>query len=174
MAETKHISGIYLGNKKVADLAGDGSAGNSIDDTTVSVETSYSSSKTEERLEEVKNTLIAGQESMVNLWQKTALGVKEGNTISHITSEDNSVDKIVVQCYKFVPGDTNIVQVLKEFNNGDEENFYHSENVEFNGVARIKDLYDLKVSLNADGFYESEEIDKSEFVLFNAINVNSV
>lgn len=167
--------GIYLGNVRVANnntaTNGGGGNGTEIDDTAVSDKTTYSSQKTEHRLEEVKNSLIASQEGMVNLWQKTALGVTKGDTISHITSEDNSVDKLVVQCYKFVPGDTNIVQVLKEFNNGDEENFYHSENVEFNGVARIKDVYDLKASLNTDGLYESEEINKSEFATLNRIEV---
>lgn len=163
--------GIYLGGINLTNSNNGSTTSTEIDDNNISDTTTYSSQKTEQRLEEVQNTLITSQESTVNLWQKTALGVKEGDTISHITSENNSVDRLIVQCYKFVPGDTNVVQVLKEFNNGDKENFYHSENVEFNGVARIKDSYDIQVVINKDGFYESEEINKNDYLILDRIEV---
>lgn len=170
----KISSGGYGGLKEDGDgklfAADDGTYKKIINDSDPQSEsTAYSAKKTEHRLKEVQNTLVSGQENLVNMWQKTTLNAVTGTPIFYTTDDENSIDKILVQCYKFVPGEQNIVQVLKDFNNGDGENFYHTDNVEFNGVARIKDSYTLNNIMNNDGLYESSVISKDEFLLLNRI-----
>lgn len=179
---------IYLGNTRVdkipkpIDIKKDGDGTQFLtndgtykriinDESAESENTVYSAKQTEKRLTEVQNTLVAGQDSQVNMWQKTTIGATANMPIYYTTDDTNAIDKIIVQCYKFVPGDKGVVQVLKEFNNGDESNFYHTDNVEFNGVARIKDSYILENTLNEDGLYESEIINKEEFLLLNGISI---
>lgn len=162
---------IYLGNIPIVGNKNSSSSENFINDEGAYPDKVYSSKKTEKRLEEVQNSLIAGQESMVNLWQKNSLSVKANDTITFTTADNGNISKVIVQCFKFVPGEKNTTQIIKNFNNGEEENFYHSECMEFNGVARIRNHYEYKNILNNDGLYESQVINLKEYVDLHRIEV---
>jgi len=107
------------------------------------------------------------------VWQKTSLNVQENNIIKiNATDNDFILDKTLIQVFKFIEGEKDIIEILKTFDNADSENFYYdSENVVFNGVMKIKDAYEYNITLNSDGLYESEDIDVSSFVNINDIEV---
>lgn len=159
-------------------LADDGEYKSLINDEAPdSEDTAYSAKHTEARLKDITNIIKASQDSKVNMWQKTTLNVTAGTPITYETDSDSSIDKVIVQCYKFVEGEDNVVKVLKEFNNSDEANFYHTEHVEFTqndssaSIARIKKEYKLTNTINDDGLYESEVIDKDDYVILHSIEV---
>lgn len=163
---------IYLGSQIIANVGGDNSSAGSgsntdltnlIDDTTASATKVYSSQKTEERLEQVESKLQSSADGTAKMWQKTILNAQNGTAKYYETDADNVIDKIMIQCYKFVPGETGIVQTLKEFNNGDAGNFYYSENVQFEDGMSIKDSFIFHTDLNSDGYYETCLIDKNSF-----------
>lgn len=162
---------IYFGSQKIANVSGNSSSGSGshidlttlIDDTTPLPVKVYSSKKTEERLEEVENKLQSSADGTAKMWQKTILNAENGTVKYYETDADNAIDKIMIQCYKFVPGETGIVQTLKEFNNGDADNFYHSEYVQFEDGMKIKDCYRYQTMVNADGCYETELLDPNSF-----------
>lgn len=157
---------IYLGNIPIVGNKNSSSLPikDFIDDKEPSVDKVYSSEKTEKRLEEVQNSLIAGQESMVNLWQKTILSATNGTTKYFSTNEGNAINKVNVQCYKLVPGDSGITQTLKEYNNGEKENFFFNEkNIEFlKDKVKIRDLYTINKT-SKDNYYETEIFKKVDF-----------
>lgn len=77
--------------------------------------------------------------------------------------------KIFVQAYKFVAGDQDIVSTLKEFNNANKSSFYYDDgNVEFDNGMKIKNQYTILSLLNGE-IYESEVINKADFI--NGIEV---
>ena len=77
--------------------------------------------------------------------------------------------KIFIQAYKFVAGEQDIVAILKEFNNGNKDSFYYDEeNVEFDDGMKIKNQYTILSLLNGE-MYESEVINKADFI--NGIEV---
>lgn len=148
-----------------------------IDDTNPTSRTAYSSEMIEEKLDDLVNNLILpAQNDAPTMWQKTYLNVSAGDTLEMITSEAYTMDKVIVQAYKFVEGATGIVEVLKTFNNAEQNNFYYNpEMVDFvnygDGKMKIKDNYTVDNILNANGYYESALISKSNFVDFNTITV---
>lgn len=73
--------------------------------------------------------------------------------------------KVFVQAYKFVAGQQDIIGTLKEFNNSNKDSFfYNKDKVEFfNSGMSIKNEY-VYTSTKVDDLYESEEIDKSEYL----------
>ena len=68
-----------------------------------------------------------------------------------------------VQAFKQEDAELNITDVFEDYNNELVSNC--SENVvcNENGLS-IKDCYDLNTILNSDGFYETKEISKNEFI----------
>ena len=83
-----------------------------------------------------------------------------------------NLDKVIIQPYKFVAGEENIVEVRSSFDNSEADNFYcDTENVEFDGSMRIKDSFDLNKTLNADGLYETDAIDVSQLYNLYGIGV---
>jgi hypothetical protein len=169
---------VFRGDKQVA--GGGGGTTPPIDPTTIiddvikAPNKVYSSNKTEERLLEVQNTISMGQSDKAKMWQKTYLNVKVGDTLYINTTGDYVLDKVIVQPYKFVEGTQNIVETLKTFNNTEASNFfYNDENVEFTGAMRIIDKYNIGYSFESvDGFYESDMINKSDYLIINGIEVN--
>lgn len=96
--------------------------------------------------------------------QKVALNVKANVDIVIDSALDISDNKILVDSYKFIAGQQSI-QTDKVFNNAESTNFfYNKENVEFTDSMHIKKNYDYTMSLNSDNRYESEVINRSDFL----------
>lgn len=96
--------------------------------------------------------------------QKVVLDAKANTDIVIDSALDISDNKIIVDSYKFVGGQQNI-QTNKVFNNTEMTNFfYDKENVEFTDSMHIKKLYEYAVTVNSDNRYESEIINKDEFL----------
>lgn len=78
---------------------------------------------------------------------------------------ENKKNDLIVQCYEFIPGEQDLVTTLREFNNTDKDNFYYNtENIEFDNGMQIKNNYKLNNTQNDDKFYESELINKNDFL----------
>lgn len=174
---------IYLGEQLVSNVGG---ANNSsppikpsdfLDDTKISADKAYSSSQTEKRLDEVKNTIQTGQDSMVKMWQRSMISAKINDSVNFTTSEDHSLDKLQVQAYKFIEGQTNIVENLNTFSNEEEASFFHSDNAEFSGTIKIKDEFPLPFeehvlnNIVTVQLKESEEINLSDYVSIESIYI---
>lgn len=102
--------------------------------------------------------------------QKNTLNVKTNDTITFST--DGNFLKTIVQCYKLVPGNKGVTQIIKNFNNGEEENFYCTNNIQFSGIAKIKNTYNYQNEiLNDYGLYESEVINLKEYLVIQGIEV---
>lgn len=149
-------------------------SGVGINDDAVLTDKTYSSSKIESRLTEVENTIAGGQNDQVKMWQKTYLNVDNGDTLYIGVSGDIKLDKAIVQAYKFVEGVSDTIEILKKFDNADAENFnYDSNSIEFNGNMKIKDTYLLNKTLNSDGYYESDIINKDLFLQLYRMEVGT-
>ena len=74
-------------------------------------------------------------------------------------------DKIIIQPYKFIPGEQNIVSTIKEFNNAEKQNFiYDPENVIFTEEGmQIKNEF-VYTSVAESDYYKSQEINKADFI----------
>lgn len=168
---------IYLGEQLVGSVGGAGNSTNPvkpsdfIDDTLNSTEKAYSSTQTEKRLNEVQNTIQNRQDSMVKMWQRSVVSAKINGTTNFTTSEDHTLDKLQIQGYKFIEGEIGIVETIKNFDNGDETSFYYSDDVDFNGVMKVKDEHPLGKTLTNDGYYETGIINKEEFLELHNMEV---
>ena len=102
--------------------------------------------------------------------QITTLAVTNGQIIT-IDGTSLNTTKLFVQVYKFIAGNTDLTEVIKVFDNANETNFIHSNDVEFDSECHIKNSYNYESSLNStSNFYETEEINVSEFLELNGIN----
>lgn len=96
--------------------------------------------------------------------QKVTLNVTKNTPIIIETANDS--DKFIIDNYKFVNGEENVIEILYSF----DENFkdyciYNSNEIEFNSEgAQIKHLYQLDTNKNIDDLYETEIINKDDFV----------
>lgn len=115
----------------------------------------------------------SGSAGNVDISQNTFENVA-ANDIKYININGGSLgDKFIGQAYKFIPGESNIVETLKSFNNDDASNFnFNDEIVEFtnNGMG-IKDTYKLKRTKYNDELYITEAFNKDDFVDINTINI---
>lgn len=77
----------------------------------------------------------------------------------------NKQNNLIVQCYEFKEGEQDHTTTLRTFNNTDEDNFYYnSDEIEFKNGMKIKNNYIIANSLNSDYFYESEVINRSDYL----------
>jgi hypothetical protein len=110
--------------------------------------------------------VISGGGDSSNIHQLSFLNVR-ANDVKYLNLDVGNVfTKSLIQAYKFIPGQTNIVETLKSFNNADASNFnYNDENVEFtyNGMG-IKDNYELTMSKYNDELYITESFNKNDFI----------
>lgn len=110
--------------------------------------------------------VILGGGDSSNIHQLSFLNVR-ANDVKYLNLDVGNVfTKSLIQAYKFIPGQTNIVETLKSFNNADASNFnYNDENVEFtyNGMG-IKDNYELTMSKYNDELYITESFNKNDFI----------
>ena len=104
--------------------------------------------------------------------QKVSLNVTSTEPIQIYTNDINN--KLVIDNYKFVEGENDVTSILKEFNNGKKSSFfYNNEEINFddNGI-NIKNEYKLTDTLNSDGLYESDIINKSDFIEISGVKLN--
>jgi hypothetical protein len=110
--------------------------------------------------------VISGGGDSSNIHQLSFLNVRT-NDVKYLNLDVGNVfTKSLIQAYKFIPGQTNIVETLKSFNNADASNFnYNDKNVEFtyNGMG-IKDNYELTMSKYNDELYITESFNKNDFI----------
>lgn len=177
MSKTSLPTGLWLGDINIANLSSGGTVGNTdlsslLDDTTIGNVTTYSSEKIESRIKDVENAISTEQGNMVKMWQKTLLNVTSGTVKRYTTSLDNIIDKIQVQCYKYIPGTKNRMEAINNFDTADVDSFYHSDNIEFDGSMKIKDTYTYDFKTNVDGFYETDVITKGNFIDFLHMEVS--
>lgn len=115
--------------------------------------------------------VISGGGDSSNIHQLSFLNVRT-NDVKYLNLDVGNVfTKSLIQAYKFIPGQTNIVETLKSFNNADASNFnYNDENVEFTDKGMgIKDTYKLTMSKYNDELYITEAFNKDDFVDINSI-----
>lgn len=108
-----------------------------------------------------------------NIHQLSFLDVKT-NDVKYLDLEVGNVfTKSLIQAFKFIPGESNIVETLKSFNNADASNFnFNDEIVEFTDKGMgIKDTYKLNRTKYDDGLYITEAFNKDDFVDINTINI---
>lgn len=103
-----------------------------------------------------------------SLDQKVILNASKGQIIP-IESVTDINQKALVQVYKYIEGEQDIIHTLKEFNNSNSDNFIYSNNVEFNDSCHIKNEYIVHSTLNEiTGLYETK-LNKGEFIDINKI-----
>lgn len=107
-----------------------------------------------------------------SITQKTILNAVNGSERAFI-DDNNSYGKVIINAYKYVQGDDNVVQTLKEFNNANKENFiYNEDNVDFSQGMTLKDTYAFECSLlDPNGIYISETIDLDSFISIDGMEV---
>ena len=96
----------------------------------------------------------------------TFLNVVSGQICTVNIDSGSNLCEQIVQAWEFEEGLDDLITILKTFNNAEKDNFYYNSNeIEFtNSECKVKDKYILNSNLNSDGFYESEIINKDDFV----------
>ena len=104
--------------------------------------------------------------SSSSVTQDAKINVKIGDVLfSKIDS-----DTVIIQAYKIIKEENNIVKTLKDFNNSDSNNFYFdNENTSFNGVVNINKTFsyiytETPNQTSAIKEFCTEYIDFSEFI----------
>ena len=96
--------------------------------------------------------------------QKVSLNATKNNSIEIATADSNN--KLMIENYKFIKGTENTTSIVKKFNNSNKDNFiYNPDEIDFddnNTYVKNKYVYDMKA--NSDGLYESEVINKNDFL----------
>ena len=106
----------------------------------------------------------------IEIQQKVSLNVTSTEPIQIYTNDINN--KMIIDNYKFVEGESDITSIIKEFNNKKESNFiYNNDVVTFNNTSMsIKNEYSLANNLNNDtNLYESDVINKSDFIEISGV-----
>lgn len=98
--------------------------------------------------------------------QSTFLNISNGGTKEILINSQQG--KILLQAYKFIEGEQDIVKILKTFNNMESGNFnYNPENVLFNNPGmQIRDSYTLELCEYLDGLYISQQFNLNDYVSF--------
>lgn len=96
--------------------------------------------------------------------QRVILDAKMNQSYIVESKNDLSEGMAIVQAYKFVQGEQDVIKTVKAFNNSEKENFYYDEsNISFNETGcAIRNEFDVDVTLN-DVLYETSFINKREF-----------
>lgn len=106
-----------------------------------------------------------------NIHQLSFVDVK-ANDVKYLDLEVGSIfTKSLIQAFKFIPGETNIVETLKSFNNADASNFnYRDGVVKFTDEGMgIQDGYELNRSKYNDELYITEAFNKDDFTDIKSI-----
>jgi hypothetical protein len=110
------------------------------------------------------------------MWKKNFQNVTAGDVLELQTSFNFNINNAIIQVYKFIAGKTGLTKIVSDFKSGEAQNYiYNSENVEFSdansGQIKIKDSYSIPISVNEDGFYETQIISKSDYVDIDSFSV---
>lgn len=74
--------------------------------------------------------------------------------------------KAIAQVYRMIPSSTNVINYQNSFDNSESKSFdYDDQKVQFDGVMKIKDMYEFPFT-PVDDYFETPQIDFSEFVEF--------
>lgn len=114
---------------------------------------------------------IGGIQGNENIGQLSFLNLNANDTKYLNLNSETIFDKFIIQAYKFIPGESNIVETLKQFNNVDNSNFnYRDGIVEFTDKGMgIKDTYELNRTKYNDELYITEAFNKDDFVDIKSI-----
>ena len=93
------------------------------------------------------------------------------NEEQHIAlADERRYYDLICQAYKFIPGEADTLEILKTFDNTEGYNFiYDDVNVTFTNGMQINKVHPLVVSTNSDGFFESEVINKTDYLVLSGI-----
>ena len=96
--------------------------------------------------------------------QKVSLNATKNDSVEIATVDSNN--KLMIENYKFIKGTENTTSIVKKFNNSNKDNFiYNPDEIDFNNNNTfVKNKYVYDVKINRDGLYESEVINKSDFL----------
>ena len=110
-----------------------------------------------------------------NKFQSVRQDAKANEVYTIDLINDNKLNDLIVQCYEFQKGEQDIVTTLREFNNTDKDNFYYNEDIiTFDNGMKINNQYKLNSTLNSDGLYESEIINKSDYLNLIGMEANEL
>lgn len=99
-----------------------------------------------------------------------SLNLKSGaECIIHMDETYKECD-LIVDLWKFVAGEHDVLDIVKVFDNACSDNFLTTDNVTFDKECKIKDVYSYSLHPTAiDKLYESDEIDLDTFLLIDNI-----
>lgn len=107
----------------------------------------------------------------LNNYSATILDAKANNAYSIDLKDEKKDYALITQAYKFIEGGKDNVSIIKTFNNSESYNFiFNKDKISFENGMHIKNKYDLELSSNSDGLFESQVINKSDFLEINSIS----
>lgn len=123
-------------------------------------------------------------QNVSNINQSTFQNILKGEQ-KEVTINTNLLGKLILQAYKFINGNQNVENTLKNFNSENSESFnYNAENIQFDDLGvKIRDSYQLEFDSYLDDLYISQPFNLNDFVslkgetqtrnLFSAVSQNS-
>ncbi|WP_312369044.1 hypothetical protein [Lachnoclostridium sp.] len=139
--------------------------------------TTYSGTEIDKRINDgIVNLVLPTQNDAPTMWKKNFHNVTSGQVLEMQTSFNFNINDAIIQVYKSIAGNSNVIKTINDFNENEKYNYYYnSDNIAFsndyNGQAKIKDAYIIPVSINSEGYYESEVIKTRDYVDINRINI---
>jgi len=105
-----------------------------------------------------------------NNFQSTILNATTNTEYFINLTNERSMYDVVCQVYKFVDGSTNITEPLKTYNIDESyDNIYDNQNTTFDSGLQINKNFPLTLTTNSDGLFESEIINKSDYIAIGEI-----
>lgn len=151
-----------------------------IDDETASGRTTFSSEKVNDRIKESIDLLVLPtQNDAPTMWQKTYLNVKSGDVLEMTTTTDFIISKTIVQAFKRVEGEKDVIRTVNKFTASEEVDFfYNTDSIEFtnenDGAVKIRDKFSIPMTFNSTtNLYESNTIRKSDYIELNGMTIET-
>lgn len=145
------------------------------DNLDTSADKTYSIDKLNDTIDHrVTDAIANATDTSMRIWQKTKLSVKANDVFDAFTTENDILNAkpVIVQGYKFIEGDTDVVEIIKTFDNAEKDNFICNENlVDFSDYMQIKNYWLFNMEINPEGYYESPIISKTDYVGINGMEV---
>lgn len=145
-----------------------------IDDIHRSDNTTYSSNFIQNKLaNDIKNIVLPTQNDAPTMWQRTFDNVKSGQCLEMSTTLNYEITKAIIQVFKFIQGEQSVKKTFNCTESESEMFYYNKDNVVFTEFGvKVKDNYRVPVNINMDGFYESSQISKNEFIDIAGITID--
>ncbi|MBU5332130.1 hypothetical protein KQI61_07955 [Anaerocolumna aminovalerica] len=120
----------------------------------------------------ILNLVLPTQNDAPTIWKKNYDNVVAGQVLEMQTSLNFSINNAIIQVYKFIDGAKNQTKVISDFTDKEKDLYiYNDKNVIFSNLAKIKDSYNIPISVNEDGFYETQLISKSDYKYINGFTI---